>query len=61
MGDGLYEFESVPAPLCVECGEVWLKAEAGQLIGKIIQQRPQPKKYHHVPVFSLAECAPWEP
>jgi YgiT-type zinc finger domain-containing protein len=54
-GDELYEFESVPALVCVQCGEVWLEAEVGQLIEKIIQQRPQPKKYHNVPVFSLAE------
>jgi hypothetical protein len=27
----------------------------GQLIDTIIQQRPEPKKYHRVPVFSLLE------
>jgi hypothetical protein len=26
-----------------------------QLIEKIIQQQPQPKRYHQVPVFSLTE------
>src|SRR5580658_1859382 len=35
--------------------EVWLEAEVGQLIDKIIQQHLQPKRYHQVPVFSLAE------
>jgi hypothetical protein len=25
------------------------------LIDKVIQQHPQPKRYHQVPVFSLAE------
>ena len=54
-GEELYEFENVPALVCVQCGEVWLEAEVGQLIDKIIQQRPEPKKYHDVPVFSLAE------
>src|ERR1017187_4840377 len=54
-GDELYEFENVPALVCAQCGEVWLEAEVGQLIDKIIQQHPQPKKYHQVPVFSLAE------
>ena len=54
-GEDLYEFENVPALVCVQCGEVWLEAEVGQLIDKIIQQRPEPKKYHDVPVFSLAE------
>jgi YgiT-type zinc finger domain-containing protein len=45
----------VPALVCLQCGEVWLEAEIGQLIDKVIQQHPQPKKYHQVPVFSLAE------
>jgi hypothetical protein len=35
--------------------EVWLEAAVGQLIDTIIQQRPEPKKYHKVPVFSLLE------
>jgi len=47
--------ESVPALVCSQCGEVWLEAEVGQLIDKIIQQHPQPKRYHQVPVFSLAD------
>ncbi len=54
-GDDLFEFENVPALVCRQCGEVWLEAEVGQLIEKIIQQHPQPKRYHQVPVFSLAE------
>ena len=44
-----------PALVCGRCGEVWLKAEVGQLIDKIIQEHPQPKRYHQVPVFSLTE------
>ena len=39
-GDELYEFENVPAQVCSQCGEVWLEAEVGQLIDKIIQQHP---------------------
>jgi YgiT-type zinc finger domain-containing protein len=54
-GNELYEFESVPALVCRQCGEVWLEAAVGQLIDKIVQQQPRPKKYHQVPVFSLAE------
>ena len=54
-GNELYEFENVPALVCLQCGEVWLEAEVGQLIDKIIKEHPQPKKYHQVPVFSLAE------
>jgi YgiT-type zinc finger domain-containing protein len=54
-GSELYEFENVPALVCRQCGEVYLEAEVGQLIDKIIQQHPTPKRYHQVPVFSLAE------
>jgi len=54
-GDELYEFESVPALVCSQCGDVWLAAEVGQLIDRIIQEHPEPKRYHQVPVFSLAE------
>jgi YgiT-type zinc finger domain-containing protein len=54
-GDELYEFENVPALVCRQCGEVWLEAEVGQLIDRIIAEHPSPKKYHRVPVFSLAE------
>ena len=50
-GEELYEFENVPALVCAQCGEVWLGAEVAQLI----QAPPQPKRYHQVPVFSLAE------
>ncbi len=54
-GDELYEFENVPALVCAQCCEVYLEAEVGQLMEKIIQKHPTPKKYHHVPVFSWAE------
>ena len=54
-GDDLFEFENVPALVCRQCGEIWLEAAVGQLIDAIIQQRPEPKKYHKVPVFSLLE------
>jgi YgiT-type zinc finger domain-containing protein len=53
-GDELYEFENVPALVCRQCGEVWLTAEVSQRIDAIIQSQPQPKRYHQVPVFSLA-------
>jgi YgiT-type zinc finger domain-containing protein len=37
-GDELYEFENVPALVWSQCGEVWLAAEVGHLIDKVIQQ-----------------------
>lgn len=54
-GGELYEFENVPALVCRQCGEVWLGAEVGQLIERVIQQNPRPTRYHQVPVFSLTE------
>ena len=54
-GEELYEFEDVPALVCAQCGEVWLSAEVGHLIEDVIKRHPQPKRYHQVPVFSLAE------
>jgi YgiT-type zinc finger domain-containing protein len=54
-GEQLYEFENVPALVCSQCGEVWLSGEVGQLIESILKQQPKPKRYHQVPVFSLAE------
>jgi YgiT-type zinc finger domain-containing protein len=54
-GEELYEFENVPALVCAQCGEVWLGADTAQLIESVIKRHPQPKRYHQVPVFSLAE------
>jgi YgiT-type zinc finger domain-containing protein len=53
-GAELYEFENVPALVCRQCGEVYLPAEVTQRIDVIIQERPQPERYHQVPVFSLS-------
>jgi hypothetical protein len=33
----------------------YLTAQVSQLIDTVIQQNPQPKRYHQVPVFSLPE------
>jgi len=54
-GEEIYEFENVPALVCAQCGEVWLSAEVAQLMESIIKRHPEPKRYHQVPVFSLAE------
>lgn len=55
-GEELYEFESVPALVCAQCGETWLEAEVAQLIESVIKRQPEPKRYRQVPVFSLAEA-----
>ena len=48
-GNELYEFENVPALVCRQCGEVWLEAEVGQLIDRIIKEHPQPIRYPFSP------------
>jgi hypothetical protein len=53
LGTDLYEFENVPALVCRQCGEVYLPAEVTQRIDSIIQEHPEPQRYHQVPVFSL--------
>ncbi len=54
-GAELYEFEDVPAQVCRQCGEVYLDSKVTQAIDAVIQQHPEPKRYHNVPVFSLSE------
>ena len=54
-GDELFEFENVPALVCVQCGEVWLDAQVTQLIEQVILQQPEPKRFRQIPVFSLNE------
>jgi YgiT-type zinc finger domain-containing protein len=39
-GEELYEFENVPALVCVQCREVWLGAEVAQLIESVNQEPP---------------------
>lgn len=49
----LFEFEDVPALVCRQCDEVWLSAEVSQTIERVILKKPQPKRFHQVPVFSF--------
>lgn len=53
-GEQLYQFEDVPALVCLQCGHFWLSAEASQRIDEIVERQPHPAKYQKVPVFSLA-------
>jgi hypothetical protein len=45
----------VPATVCCRCGEAWLGPDVMELIEQVIQQKPEPKRFHQVPVFSLNE------
>jgi HTH-type transcriptional regulator / antitoxin MqsA len=54
-GGELYEFENVPALVCRQCGEIWLDSKVTQAMDAVIQEHPEPKRYHKVPVFSLPE------
>jgi YgiT-type zinc finger domain-containing protein len=57
-GPDVAEFENVPALVCVQCGEVWLEAPVAQLLEQIVRQKPEPKRYHQVPVFAFNELTP---
>jgi len=54
-GDELFEFENVPALVCTQCGEVWLDGNVVGVIEQVIREKPTPKRFHQVPVFSLSE------
>ena len=53
----LYEFENVPVKQCRQCGEIWLDEKISQAIDAVVKQRPKPKRYHKVPVFSLPKLS----
>src|SRR5437764_357292 len=38
-GTELYEFENVPALVCVQCDDVWMSAEVAQHIEQIIRRQ----------------------
>ena len=56
-GEQLYRFDRVPALVCAQCGQAWLPAEVSQLVDKVIQAKPRPKKFYKVPVFSFLDLA----
>ena len=56
-GDQLYQFENVPALVCVQSGHTYLDGSVAELIDGIIQHQEKPRRYEKVPVFSLPDLS----
>jgi len=56
-GDQIFVFESVPAQVCQECGEVFFAPDVLEMMDRIVIEEQKPKTCISVPVFSLAELA----
>ena len=41
--------------VCAQYGEPWLDTAVMELIEQVIRQQPEPKRFHQVPVYSLAD------
>ena len=49
--------ENVPAEVCTECGEKFIRPEVAEKIQRLVWEQPAPKRRADVPVYDLAEVA----
>ncbi len=49
--------ENVPAEVCGNCGEKFIRPEVGEKIQRLVWDQPSPKRKAQVPVYDLAEVA----
>jgi len=49
--------ENVPAEVCTQCGEKFIRPEVAEKIQRLVWERPPPKRRAEVPVYDLAEVA----
>ena len=47
--------ENVPAEVCTQCGETFIRPEVARKIQRIAWEQPPPKRTVDVPVYDLAE------
>jgi hypothetical protein len=47
--------ENVPAEVCTQCGETFIRPEVARKIQRIAWEQPPPKRIADVPVYDLAE------
>ncbi len=47
-------FEDVPAWVCVQCGEIWLSAEAARKLDERLAGELKPRRYISMPVVAFA-------
>ena len=48
----LFIFENVPAGVCTQCGEKFLKPEVAKVIDLFLQEKKQPTRIEEVPVYA---------
>ena len=49
--------ENVPAEVCSQCGEKFIRPEVAEKIQRLVWEQPSPKRSAKVPVYDLAEVA----
>lgn len=49
--------ENVPAEVCVQCGEKYLRSDIVGRIQRLVWESPAPRQKREVPVYNLAEVA----
>lgn len=49
--------ENVPADVCVECGERFIRSDVAERIQTVVWKGPPPTKRADVPVYDLADVA----
>lgn len=49
--------ENVPAEVCTQCGEKFIRPEVAEKIQRLVWEQPSPKRSAEVPVYDLAEVA----
>jgi YgiT-type zinc finger domain-containing protein len=49
--------ENVPADVCAQCGEKYVRPDVAEKIQRLVWERPAPKTRTEVSVYDLAEVA----
>ncbi len=49
--------ENVPAEVCTQCGEKFIRPDVAEKIQRLVWEQPAPKRRADVPVYDLAEVA----
>lgn len=49
--------ENVPAEVCTQCGEKYLRSDVAEKVQSLVWDPPSPKRRDEVPVYDLADVA----
>ncbi|MDP2949504.1 MAG: type II toxin-antitoxin system MqsA family antitoxin [Chloroflexota bacterium] len=55
--DRVVIIENVPAEVCTQCGEKFIRPEVAEKIQRLVWEQPSPRRSTEVPVYDLAEVA----